>query len=68
MAELKPCPFCGEVPKIRHFQYASLLACLNVKCEVNPRVGKEHPFNKLGEAEKWLTEVWNRRANDERSD
>lgn len=64
MSKLKPCPFCGEIPKIESYPYTSLIACRNADCKVAPRIGAEHSVDKLGEAEKWLAEVWNRRMND----
>ena len=36
LVELKPCPFCGEVPKHSIFQGMNYIRCNNDKCLIQP--------------------------------
>ena len=64
MGELKPCPFCGEIPKIEDYPYASLIACRNKNCDIKPRVGESHAFGDFVKAHLFLVATWNRRSGD----
>ena len=64
MAELKPCPFCGEKPKLRRsleefdngaFDYVCFVRCENTACELNPCT------TDYGEAHLAI-DAWNRRS------
>jgi Lar family restriction alleviation protein len=64
MAELKPCPFCGEIPKIEIFtdmferkKYG--IECHGSDCEINPMTAWYADENDAIEA-------WNRRAEDDK--
>lgn len=35
--KLKPCPFCGQMPKLRHYAVCYDVACVNESCERQPR-------------------------------
>lgn len=62
MIELKPCPFCGEIPPWHRFANPNRvwIECGNRYCGVRPQTKF---YNTLLEA----AEVWNRRASDENS-
>lgn len=53
--ELKPCPFCGEMPLLA--KWATLnIACLNEKCPVAPEV--------WGDTQSEAISRWNTRPSD----
>jgi len=74
---LKPCPFCGETPKVKkrveqlgngHTRDYFLIKCLNFNCSVNPHFLSEgestHGHGDIRtneEAEKLAIEHWNTR-------
>ena len=59
MGELKPCPFCGEIPK--HYQYGIewCVECHSSKCWIVPETG-------LCSSKEEATEKWNTRTPKER--
>lgn len=74
--ELKPCPFCGEVPKVQHhigFGSSTYIQCPNTDCLIFPRVtieagSKAHSDGKTFEpiytdSDKRAIEAWNRRPS-----
>ena len=58
-SKLKPCPFCGHAPKVKHRDKGWYVKCMNSKCDFAPNTSKN--FNSEAEA----IAAWNRRANDE---
>ena len=56
MKDLKPCPFCGEVPIISYCDGEVLIRCENVHCIY---VSTEWCAN-----EQQAIAAWNRRANE----
>lgn len=58
MPELKPCPFCGNIPE---------LTVDNICDELNYQVSCTHCFARtyLETSEEEAVEQWNRRADDE---
>lgn len=61
--ELKPCPFCGEVPKApqKRNDGAFKVCCINEDCTTNPDTAR------YGTAKEAI-EAWNRRAGNEQTD
>ena len=56
MSKLKPCPFCGKQPYIKHlFDDVIWVECRNSDCQVIPTT--RHKKTK-----KEAIEAWNRRA------
>ena len=52
---LKPCPFCGLVPKIILKDAPSnIIRCENNECSIRPSTGKERTWS-------MCVSVWNRR-------
>ena len=56
MVELKPCPFCGEIPKIYKRVHFFVVECHNTKCQVMPET-------RIMDTKEKAAEAWNRRAN-----
>lgn len=64
MHELKPCPFCGEKPKVDRYFMPTMpnvlyaVQCVNINCPTNPIIQycKDRAF---------IIKSWNRRAIDE---
>lgn len=57
MAELKPCPFCGGIPKMQEYKRKWAVECRNDCCGVLLETSY------LDSAEEAI-EVWNTRADD----
>ncbi len=57
MAELKPCKYCAENPKVMVLYGCTKVYCQNLKCKVRPSTNYYNSPLKAFEA-------WNRRAND----
>lgn len=57
MEELKPCPFCGEIPKIFHDRHS--VECCNGLCDVMPST-----WSYTYDTDEDAVEAWNRRASD----
>ena len=58
--KLKPCPFCGEKPKLKEhilYKHNYIVHCTNDFCLVEP-------CTKLYPKEKQAIEAWNRRTNE----
>lgn len=51
----KPCPWCGEEPKVDRFYDMYLVTCMNYDCPVMP-------LTKPMRTERHAIYVWNRRA------
>lgn len=70
--ELKPCPVCGKLPKIKRdygYEYSGFGAWCTIQCK--PFLRKTHLKIEEGKASwdralKHGIEHWNRRATDER--
>ena len=68
MAEkLKPCPFCGEDPKIiqaepRIRRYKGPWYCV-ICCECDLYLGFDEDYGGLFDTEQEAAEAWNRRAS-----
>ena len=58
MDELKPCPFCGEIPKFIRYERGWCVECRSNTCLIAP----ETPI--FGTKEE-AAEQWNRRVNDD---
>ena len=56
--ELKPCPFCGEKPKVCKYGIEWCIECHSDTCWIVPETG-------LCESLEEAIQKWNRRANDE---
>ena len=62
MSQLKPCPFCGEVPQIQHDEWrdegkdgpAVYIVCRSSTCWAEPSV--------MGDTEESAAAFWNTRA------
>lgn len=59
--ELKPCPFCGEVPKSIYNTMCWKICCLNEHCPTKP-------YTARCDTEAKAIEAWNRRAGNEQAD
>lgn len=55
MSELKPCPFCGEIPSLVKWGNEWDVECLSVVCAIVPETG-------LYLTQEEAIEAWNRRA------
>lgn len=42
--ELKPCPWCGEIPTFSCYPTCDIIACRNPECAVRPRLEVEYNF------------------------
>ena len=60
MAELKPCPFCGEMPNRGQNTTTKKywIGCENPRCRINPTA--DHHISKAV-----VTREWNKRAENE---
>ena len=56
--DIKPCPFCGEIPKITKVGKLYYLRCCNINCTANPM---STPFYDKQEA----IEAWNTRTPED---
>ena len=60
MAELKPCPFCGDNARVETTCICYFIVhCTNEKCEIKP-------CTKIQQSKEIAIKVWNRRADDDR--
>jgi len=71
--DLKPCPFCGVIPRfeIRSMGYGAghgypgcneyIIYCNNKKCFVHPRVVTDDIYNESTVAQKAVVKRWNHR-------
>lgn len=81
--ELKPCPFCGGVAEIKpnniYTEKGLCVHCTSSNCHIhtitvmydciyNQYGGKKNIYVTREMAEERVTNMWNRRANDERAD
>lgn len=76
MTELKPCPFCGDIPttNVRYWKCGGDELLLNVtvksQCGVSRGIslqGNDVPFSEYEDAFATVIDMWNRRAaNDQR--
>ena len=67
--KLKPCPFCGGIPKLEHKDEmwdSQIYRATYIQCEVCRAKTKEvwntHYNDKPNEREKEVIEAWNRRT------
>ena len=65
--ELKPCPFCGRMPKVRYRAFGCCGALVEVRCK--PLLRREHLAVQHGaalmeRAFDMAVEDWNRRADN----
>jgi len=54
---IKPCPFCGEIPKLEEHNKGGLyfeIACENIGCAIEPHIDHE--------CEQVVLVLWNTRA------
>lgn len=60
MSKLKPCPFCGEMPKVEFDEYYKKhwIYCNNPKCRIQPNTA----FHKRKSV---IVREWNRRKEGE---
>ena len=70
MPELKPCPFCGKMPKVKrdvNYELNGFGAWCTIQCK--PLLRKPHLKVEEGKASweramKYAIEAWNRRASN----
>lgn len=60
MKELKPCPFCGHIPKLSHAGTATVIQCRNTDC-LATIVASDSNVYEDKEYDKVATFRWNRR-------
>lgn len=71
MNELKPCPICGRMPKVKRdigYEYSGFGAWCTIQCK--PFMRRPHMKVEEGKASweralKYAIEAWNRRVGDE---
>ena len=62
--DLKPCPFCGQQPRIDRYFMPNMpnvlyaVQCVNINCPTNP-------ITQYCKDRKFIIESWNRRVTDE---
>lgn len=59
--ELKPCPFCGEIPSYYQYGIEWCVECRSRECWVVPETA-------LCASKEEAATKWNRRATDEKAD
>jgi hypothetical protein len=55
-AEIKPCPFCGKLPRLSQFGELFYIECVNLDCGL-------WPSTKALNSEGVIVALWNRRAD-----
>ena len=55
-AEIKPCPFCGKLPRLSHVGELFYIECVNLDCGL-------WPSTKALNSEGVIVALWNRRAD-----
>lgn len=65
MGELKPCPFCGDMPETEHMPEIGgyFVSCENGECSVNPSAN-----NGGVDSEEAAIVAWNIRASDQQNE
>lgn len=59
--ELKPCPFCGDLPRIRYTFGKPVIECENPKCKMKPSTWIHSDTDNFDK----LVRIWNKRGHEE---
>ena len=74
MMELKPCPYCGKMPKMKrdvNYELNGFGAWCTIQCRLflrKPHLKVEEGKASWARAMKHAIEAWNRRVNDGKTD
>ena len=61
VADLEPCPFCGEIPSIAQYKVGWCVQCLSTNCFILPQTA-------LCDSEEEAVKRWNTRTPKERGE
>ena len=67
MNDLKPCPVCGRMPKVRYSAFGCSGVCVEVRCKPlfrREHLSVRHGAATMGRAFGMAAEDWNRRADN----
>lgn len=68
MNDLKPCPVCGRMPKVRYRAFGCSGVCVEVQCKPlfrRKHLSAWHGAATMGRAFDMAADDWNRRAEHE---